>query len=119
MKTVKTLFTHLGSKVLLLLVLALTLSLNAEAFALDLQTALSKGLAGEVDTGYLGIPPGAGNEAQSFVNSVNTERRAAYNSLAEKNGVTPEIAGQATFEKRYPSLPVGTWVNIQGRWMQK
>ncbi|MCG8345578.1 MAG: YdbL family protein, partial [Chlorobiales bacterium] len=56
---------------------------------------------------------------QQLVSSVNTQRRTAYASLAEKNGVSPEIAGQATFEKRYPQFPVGTWVKIQERWMQK
>lgn len=97
----------------------LMLSLHPALFAIDLQTALSKGLAGEVDSGYLAIPPGASNEAQPLVNSVNNQRRSAYASLAQKNGVTPEVAGQATFEKRYPQFPPGTWVKIQGRWMQK
>lgn len=101
------------------LFLALLLSFSPGLLAIDLQTALSKGLAGEVDSGYLAIPPGATNEAQPLVSSVNTQRRAAYASLAKKNGVTPEIAGKATFEKRYPQFPAGTWVKIQGRWMQK
>lgn len=95
------------------------LSFQTALLAIDLQTALSKGLAGEVDSGYLAIPPGASNEAQPLVSSVNNQRRSAYASLAQKNGVTPEIAGQATFEKRYPQFPPGTWVKIQGRWMQK
>ncbi len=95
------------------------LSFHPALLAIDLQTALSKGLAGEVDNGYLAIPPGSSNEAQSLVSSVNNQRRSAYASLAQKNGVTPEIAGQATFEKRYPQFPSGTWVKIQGRWMQK
>lgn len=101
------------------LFMALLLSFSPGLLAIDLQTALSKGLAGEVDNGYLAIPPGASSEAQQLVSSVNTQRRTAYASLAEKNGVSPEIAGQATFEKRYPQFPVGTWVKIQERWMQK
>lgn len=101
------------------LLAAIMLSFHPALFAIDLQTALSKGLAGEVDSGYLAIPPGASNEAQPLVSSVNNQRRSAYASLAQKNGVTPEIAGQATFEKRYPQFPLGTWVKIQGRWMQK
>ncbi|WP_287373458.1 YdbL family protein [Prosthecochloris sp.] len=101
------------------LFIALLLSFSPGLFAIDLQTALSKGLAGEVDNGYLAIPPGATKEAQPLVSSVNNQRRTAYASLAKKNGVSPEIAGQATFEKRYPEFPAGTWVKIQGRWMQK
>ncbi|WP_294343727.1 YdbL family protein [Prosthecochloris sp.] len=101
------------------LFVTLLLSFSPGLFAIDLQSALSRGLAGEVDNGYLAIPPGATNEAQPLVKSVNNQRRAAYASLATKNGVTPEIAGQVTFEKRYPEFPVGTWVKIQGRWTQK
>lgn len=101
------------------LFIALLLSLSTTVFAIDLRTALSKGVAGEVDSGYLAIPPGATNEAQSLVDSVNNKRRTVYSSLAEKNGVTPEIAGTATFEMRYPEFPAGTWVKIQGRWIQK
>ncbi|MBL6956339.1 MAG: YdbL family protein [Chlorobium phaeobacteroides] len=97
----------------------LLLSFTTSAFAIDLKTALSKGLAGEVDSGYLAIPPGASGEARPLVSSVNSERRAAYVSLGQKNGVTTEIAGKATFEKRYPGFPPGTWVQIQGRWTQK
>ncbi len=102
-----------------ILLTALLFSFSPSLFAIDLQTALSKGLAGEVDSGYLAVPPGATNEAKPLVQSVNTQRRAAYASIAQKNGVTPEIAGTATFEKRYPQFPAGTWVKIQGRWMQK
>ncbi len=103
----------------LALIFTILLFCSPALFATDLQTALSKGLAGEVDNGFLEIPPGATDEAQTLVSSVNTERRAVYSSLAQKNGVTPEIAGQATFEKRYPQFPAGTWVKIRGRWTQK
>lgn len=101
------------------LFITLMLSFTPGLLAIDLETALSKGLAGEVDSGYLAIPPGATKEAQPLVNSVNGERRTVYSSLAKKNGVSPEIAGKAMFEKRYPEFPAGTWVKIQGRWMQK
>jgi len=103
----------------IVLVTFLLLSVTTNAFAIDLKTALSKGVAGEVDSGYLAIPPGASGEAQSLVTTVNSERRTAYVSLGKKNEVTAEIAGKATFEKRYPGFPPGTWVKIQGRLTQK
>jgi len=98
---------------------ALLLSFTGSALAIDLDSALKKGLAGEVDNGYLAAPPGASGEAAGLISTVNNERRSAYRQLAQKNGVTPEIAGKATFEKRYPGFPPGTWVRIQGRWSQK
>lgn len=118
MKTPNNAFTFYSVKMLLLF-MTMLFCFSPNLLALDLDTALSKGLAGEVDNGYLEIPPDAGNEAGSLVNSVNTKRRTAYAEIARKNGVTPEVAGQATFEKRYPGFPAGTWVKIQGRWNQK
>ncbi|NTV61633.1 MAG: YdbL family protein [Chlorobiaceae bacterium] len=102
-----------------MLFVALMISWSASVLALDLPTARSQGLVGEVDSGYIAIPPGASQEAKSLVTAINNERRAAYTSLAVKNGVTIEISGQLTFEKRYPSFPAGTWVQIQGKWLRK
>lgn len=106
----------LKSLVLLLAIIAATAS---AAFALDLETARSRGLVGEVDNGYIAIPPGAGTEAQLLVGTVNKERRAAYAEIAAKNSITIDAAGQRTFEKRYPSFPAGTWVQLQGTWSKK
>jgi len=58
--------------------LALLATATTAAFALDLETARAKGLIGEVDNGYIAIPPGAGTEAQALVGSVNQQRREAY-----------------------------------------
>jgi uncharacterized protein YdbL (DUF1318 family) len=90
-----------------------------QAFALDLETARTKGLIGEVDDGYIAIPPGKGVEVQQLVETVNLERRAVYTDIAKKNGISVEVTGQRTFEKRYPGFPVGTWVKIKGVWSQK
>jgi uncharacterized protein len=89
------------------------------AFALDLETARTKGLIGEVDDGYIAIPPGKSAEAQKLVETVNLERRAVYADIAQKNGISVEVTGQRTFEKRYPGFPAGTWVKIKGAWSQK
>jgi uncharacterized protein len=92
---------------------------STAAFAIDLETARSKGLVGEVDNGYIAVPPGAGTEAQPLVGTVNQERRAAYADIATKNGISVEVAGQRTFEKRFPVFPAGTWVQVQGKWSRK
>ncbi|NTU92251.1 MAG: YdbL family protein [Chlorobiaceae bacterium] len=101
------------------LLLAFIASSTAAAFALDLETARAKGLVGEVDNGYIAIPPGAGNDAQALIGTVNQERRAAYSDIATKNGITVDVAGKRTFEKRYPGFPAGTWVQMQGKWSKK
>jgi len=91
----------------------------ASAFALDFETARAKGLVGEVDNGYIAIPPKAGSEAAGLVATVNKERRAVYTEIATKNGISVEATGQRTFEKRYPDFPAGTWVQVKGVWSQK
>ncbi len=101
------------------LLFTLLMASTASAYAIDLETARSKGLVGEVDSGYIAIPPGAGAEAQPLVGTVNQERRAAYADIATKNGVSLEVAGQRTFEKRFPGFPAGTWVQVQGKWSRK
>jgi uncharacterized protein len=102
-----------------ILLIVFLISFSPAVLALDLATARSKGLVGEVDSGYLAIPPGASEEAKPLVNTINTERRSAYASLAAKNGVSVEVSGQLTFEKRYPAFPAGTWLQIQGKWLRK
>jgi len=50
---------------------------------------------------------------------VNKQRLAVYSEIAAKNGISVEVTGQRTFEKRYPSFPAGTWVKIKGVWSKK
>ncbi len=101
------------------LILTMITASAASAFALDLDTARSKGLVGEVDNGYIAIPPGAGDEAAGLVDSVNDQRHSVYKGIAEKNGISIEATGKLTFQKRYPGFPSGTWVKIQGKWSRK
>ena len=101
------------------LFIALLLATTASAFALDLQTALTKGLVGEVDNGYIAIPPKAGSDATGLVDEVNQQRHNVYAQIAKKNGISIEVIGQRTFQKRYPNFPTGTWVKIKGEWSQK
>jgi len=101
------------------LFITLLFAFTSSAFALDLETALTKGLVGEVDDGYIAIPPKVGNEAAGLVDEVNGKRLDVYKEIAEKNGISVEATGQRTFQKRYPDFPAGTWVKIQGTWSQK
>lgn len=101
------------------LFLTLIATSAVSALALDFDTARSKGLVGEVDNGYIAIPPGAGNEGAGLVSVVNKQRQAVYEQIAEKNGISVEATGQRTFQKRYPDFPAGTWVKMNGSWSRK
>jgi hypothetical protein len=101
------------------IVLLLLVSTALPAFALDLETARTKGLAGEVDNGLLAVPPGAGAEAQELITTINNSRRAEYAKVAAKNNLTLDAVGGMMYQKIYSRLPAGTWVQIQGRWIKK
>lgn len=89
------------------------------AFALDLDTARTNGLAGEVDNGLLAIPPGAPADAQKLIADINNTRRAEYAKVAAKNNLTLEAVGTIMSQKIYGRLPAGTWVQTQGKWIKK
>jgi len=101
------------------LFITLLFASTGSAFALDLETARAEGLIGEVDNGYIAIPPKAGDKAAELVKTVNEQRLEVYTDIAKKNGISVEATGQRTFEKRYPDFPAGTWVKMKGEWSQK
>ncbi|MWV54311.1 YdbL family protein [Chlorobium phaeovibrioides] len=113
MKRLQTIFVRLSA--VMLLVVAMT----ASASALDLDAARAKGLAGEVDNGLLAVPPGASNEAEPVIAAINNQRRAEYAKIAAQNNLGLQVVGTMMFQKIYPRLPAGTWVQIQGTWKQK
>ncbi|MEI6692649.1 MAG: YdbL family protein [Chlorobium sp.] len=97
----------------------LLFSIAASAYALDLETARSKGLAGEVDNGLLSVPPASPADAQELITTINNSRRIEYAKVAAKNNLTLEAVGSMMFQKIYVRLPAGTWVQIQGKWSKK
>ncbi|HWR00782.1 MAG TPA: YdbL family protein [Chlorobaculum sp.] len=94
-------------------------SIAVPAYAIDLKSARAKGNVGEVDNGYLAVPPGAGPEGQELVVTINAQRKAEYANVAAENKITPDAVGRMMFEKIYLRLPSGTWVQMQGKWMKK
>ncbi|NTW63683.1 MAG: YdbL family protein [Chlorobiaceae bacterium] len=89
------------------------------AYALDLETARSQGLAGEVDNGLLAVPPGSPGDAQGLIGTINNQRRAEYAKVAAQNNLSLDVVGGMMFEKIYTRLPAGTWVQVQGKWTKK
>lgn len=104
---------------IVMLLFALVAAAAVPAFAIDFESARAAGLVGEVDNGFVAIPPSAKTQETALVTAVNNERRAVYAEIAAKNGTSIEVAALRTFEKRYPSFPAGTWIQIQGKWTRK
>ncbi|NTW52617.1 MAG: YdbL family protein [Chlorobiaceae bacterium] len=89
------------------------------AFAIDLASARASGSIGEMDNGFIALPPGAGKEGEVLAESINAQRKAEYANVAEQNKITQDAVGRMMFEKIYKRLPVGTWVKIQDKWSRK
>lgn len=115
-----TITSLIQSKILKTLVaLALLVGLTSPVWALDLESARSQGLVGETDNGLLALPPGAGSQGQELISTVNSQRRTEYAKIAKQNNIPVNAVGTMMFEKLYPRLPVGSWVQVQGKWQKK
>ena len=63
------------------------------AFALDLHSARSTGMVGELSTGYVkAVKPSA--EVDALVASVNAKRRAEYERISKQNGQPVDVVGK-------------------------
>ncbi|WP_462159208.1 YdbL family probable chaperone protein [Pseudoalteromonas sp. GB56] len=92
--------------------------LTFNAFAITLDDAKSQGIVGETSSGYLELVKGNA-DAQQLIEDINAKRKAKYQSLAKKNGITLEqvetLAGAKAIEKTSP----GQMVKIDGQWRKK
>lgn len=98
--------------------LALSMVLALNAFALDLDAAKSAGLVGETNAGYIAaIKPST--EVNALVANINSQRKAQYQKIATKNGISLEAvevrAGQKAIEKTSP----GEFINTGSGWQKK
>ena len=102
---------------LLLLAAGLLLSLNA--FAISLQDAKSQGLVGEQTNGYLGVVVN-NKDADKLVDSVNAKRRAHYEKIAKKNGISVDDVAKLAAEKAIAATQQGQFIQTpQGKWIKK
>jgi uncharacterized protein YdbL (DUF1318 family) len=97
----------------------MVVGIGSHAFALDLDTARTSGLAGEVDNGLLAMPPGASSEAKDLINSINNARRAEYARIAAQNNLSLDAVGSIASQKIFAKIPAGTWIQVQGTWKKK
>lgn len=95
------------------------LLLSMAAFALDLDAAKGQGLVGEQPDGYLGVVK-ATPDAVELVADINAKRRAAYERIATKNGITLDQVARLAGQKAIDKTPVGQYVKTPGgQWVAK
>jgi hypothetical protein len=99
-------------------------ALSGAAFAASaiVENAKSLCIVGEQADGYLGIIDAgkASAELRREVGAVNQQRKAYYSQIAQKNGVTIEVAAAMTAEKLITQASPGQCVrDSTGQWKRK
>jgi uncharacterized protein len=110
----------MSKKTVLSSFLAAMLLVAVGAMAADLDQAKRDGLVGERADGFLGlVTSSAPADVVQLVKEVNAKRKAEYERIAEKNGLSLEqveaLAGKKTIEK----TRTGDWIFINGGWQKK
>jgi uncharacterized protein len=113
------------TKILKTLFAALFVAASLAAFpaaADPLDDARSAGLVGERPDGYVAlVDPSAPGDVQALVKSINAQRRAYYQQIADEEGVPVEQIGAITAEKLInESLQPGWYyMDPSGQWQQR
>ncbi|MEL7487585.1 MAG: YdbL family protein [Pseudomonadota bacterium] len=95
---------------------------SAAAAPAAVERAKSECLIGERNDGYLGVVSGKSiDEAlQREIRSINQRRKAAYEQIAARNGVTVNDTARLTAEKLINGARRGECVqNAAGAWIRK
>lgn len=98
--------------------LALMLVAALPAFALELGDAKSGGLVGETSSGYLdAIKPSS--DVDSLVSDINKKRKAHYQKIADKNGISLQAVEVRAGQKAIGKTAPGEFVNTGAGWEKK
>lgn len=99
-------------------VLALVFLLALPAHALELGQAKADGLVGETGTGYLAaVKPSA--EVDALVADINRQRKAQYQKIAEKNGISLQAVEAQAGLKVIEKTPAGEFIDTGSGWQKK
>jgi uncharacterized protein YdbL (DUF1318 family) len=86
----------------------------------ELAAARRAGQVGERFDGYLGLAAPTSALVQRQVSATNIRRRSLYVGLAQRRGVTPEVAGMATGCELLGLIAVGEVYMLQdGSWRRR
>ena len=91
---------------------------SALAFAIELDTAKETGLVGEQQNGYLGAVVES-SEVMELINDINAKRKAKYQELATKNGITLEQVEILAAKTAYEITESGNYLQVNGQWVRK
>ena len=91
------------NKLAILTILLCCTAFSGALIASPLSDARDVGLIIELETGYVAAAETASVDITALVEKVNQSRKAAYEKIAEKNGITAVQVGYESYKKRYPN----------------
>ncbi|WP_440053943.1 YdbL family protein [Pseudoalteromonas sp. T1lg65] len=94
------------------------IAMSFAVYAMSLDEAKSRGLVGENTSGYVAVVSG-GAEVQQLVDEVNTKRKAKYQELAKKNGISLAQVEALAAKKAYTKTEPGHYIQVNGKWVKK
>lgn len=98
--------------------LVLMLAAAFPAFALELDAAKADGLVGETTSGYLAaVKPSP--EVDKLVSSINSKRKAHYQKIADKNGISLQAVEVRAGKKAIEKTAAGQFINTGAGWEEK
>jgi len=107
------------NKISLVFVLLLNLVFVLNGFCLSLDEAKSKGLVGEMQTGYLGEVVSS-KEGHAVVDDINSKRRQKYQEIAKSNGTALAAVEQLAGKKAIENTQSGNFIKLpSGQWVKK
>lgn len=90
------------------------------AAAADLGQAKAAGQVGELMNGYLGLVDGrAPADVKAMVDSINAQRRAEYQRIGAKNGVSADEVAKLTAQKVIGQAGPGHFVQTPSGWQRR
>jgi uncharacterized protein YdbL (DUF1318 family) len=103
-----------------LFITASLLIMSQLALALTLDEAQTKGLLGENASGYLEMTPRGNAEAKTLMNDINAQRKAKYQSIADKQKTDLKSIEKIAGEKITSKLNAGEFFkDADGQWHKK
>lgn len=103
-----------------LFITASLLIMSQLALALTLDEAQTKGLLGENASGYLEMTPRGNAEAKTLMNDINAQRKAKYQSIADKQKTDLKSIEKIAGEKITSKLNSGEFFkDADGQWHKK
>lgn len=101
------------------LALLWALLFSTSLWALELHDAKNQGLVGETLNGYLAPVGSVTPEISALVNTVNSQRKAEYQRIAQQNKIAVKDVEALAGKKAIEKSPAGHYVNITGQWQKK